>query len=94
MLLNVNGGIIWARFAWLLAQLLLNPFGQVRVDVLSKMVFPVEAFATLTASVNLVSAMYNRVPLQVFLEKLIKIMKNVQPRSYKGIVQIGLLELY
>jgi len=67
MLLNVNGGIIWARFAWLLAQLLLNPFGQVRVDVLSKMVFPVEAFATLTASVNLVSAMYNRVPLQVFL---------------------------
>ncbi len=64
MLLNVNGGIVvivlmllpllLPTFPWLLAKLLLDPLGHVGVNVLGQVIFAVETFTTLGASMHFI----------------------------------------
>ena len=71
MLLNVDGGIVFIvllpSFSWLLAELLLDPLGNVGVNVLGQVILAIETFTTFGTSVHFISSMNDRVPLQVFL---------------------------
>jgi hypothetical protein len=71
MLLNVDGGIVvivlLPSFPWLLAELLLDPLGNVGVNVLGQVILAIETFTTFGTSMHFISSMNDRVPLQVFL---------------------------
>lgn len=67
MLLNVYGGIViivllllpllLPSFPWLLAKFLFNPLGHVGVNVLGQVIFAVETFTALGASMHFVRPM-------------------------------------
>ena len=49
------------------AQLLFDPLGQMRVNVLGQVVLPIETLAAFGTPVHLVRTVNDRVPLQMFL---------------------------